>query len=46
MNENEIERKLDTYKEVIDECLDDTSTIMMEDFVNKKLDYTKKTWIK
>ena len=29
---------MDTYKEVIGECSDDTSTAMMEDFVNKNLD--------
>ena len=27
-----------TYKEVIDECLDDTFTAIMEYFVNKNLD--------
>ena len=43
--DNETEKNLDTYKEVIDECPDDTSTDMMEDGVNKNLDDTNKKYL-
>ena len=33
---------MDTYKEAIDECPDDTSPDMMEDCVNNNLDDTNK----
>ena len=45
ITDNETEKNLDTYKEVIDECPDDTSTDMMEDGVNKNLDDTNKKYL-
>ena len=38
-------KNLDTYKEVIDKCLDDTSTNTMEDCVNDNLYYTDKKYL-
>ena len=32
------QKNMNTYKQVIDECPDETSTTMMEDCVNKNLD--------
>ena len=42
ITEKETEKNMDTYKQVIGKFPDDTSTAMMEDFVNRKLDYTNK----
>ena len=42
ITEKETEKNMDTYKQVIGKLPDDTSTAMMEDFVNRKLDYTNK----
>ena len=36
---------MDSYEEVMDEFPDDTSTSMMQDFVNKNLDDTRKTYL-
>ena len=39
MNENETENNWDTLEEVIDEFPDDTSPIVVEDFLNGELEY-------
>ena len=45
ITENETENNLGTYKEVMYEFPDDTSTTMVEDCVNKNLDYTNKKYL-